>query len=68
MLDGPLQHLEGAWSFVDRGPAGCDIDLLLDYDTHRTPFGLLLRTLFDEIANSQLKAFVRRADSIYGHA
>ena len=67
LLEGPLQRLEGAWTFHARGPDGCDIDLRLEYETHRTPFGLLLKTLFDEIANSQLKAFVRRAAAIYGH-
>lgn len=65
MLDGPLARLEGDWTFRDCEPAGCDIELRLEYETHRTPFGFLLRALFDEIANSQLNAFIRRADAIF---
>ncbi|MDX1563442.1 MAG: type II toxin-antitoxin system RatA family toxin [Gammaproteobacteria bacterium] len=68
MLDGPLKHLHGHWLFSDSGDGGCDVELSLDYETHRTPFGALLRALFDEIANSQLNAFIRRADAIYGGA
>jgi coenzyme Q-binding protein COQ10 len=67
MLDGPLKRLTGAWTFRDCDPAGSDVELRLDYETYLTPFGLLLRTLFDEIANSQLNAFIRRADALYGH-
>lgn len=66
MIDGPLRRLHGLWRFTDVPEHGCDIDLSLEYEIHRTPFGLLLRALFDEIANSQLNAFIRRADSVYG--
>lgn len=65
MIDGPLKKLQGGWVFAAVEPAGCDVELSLEYEVQRTPFGLLLRTLFDEIANSQLNAFVRRADVVY---
>jgi len=65
MLDGPLKSLHGSWSFSDCAGGGSEVVLELDYETHRTPFGLVLRTLFDEIANSQLNAFTRRAASVY---
>ena len=67
MLDGPLKHLSGVWSFAPCEPVGCDISLRLDYETHKTPFGMLLRALFDEIARSQLNAFIRRADALAEH-
>ena len=66
MIDGPLKRLRGAWTFTDRQAGGCDVTLGLDYEVHRTPFGFLLRTVFDEIASSQLNAFVRRAAVVYG--
>jgi ribosome-associated toxin RatA of RatAB toxin-antitoxin module len=66
MLDGPLKRMNGGWTFNDREPEGCDIELVLDYEVQRTPFGFVLRTLFDEIANSQLSAFIRRARAVYG--
>jgi ribosome-associated toxin RatA of RatAB toxin-antitoxin module len=65
MLDGPLKRLHGRWQFTDIAGNGCEVVLELEYETHRTPFGLLLRTLFDEIANSQLNAFAKRAAQVY---
>jgi ribosome-associated toxin RatA of RatAB toxin-antitoxin module len=65
MLDGPLKRLQGSWQFSPVADNGCEVVLELEYETHRTPFGLLLRALFDEIANSQLHAFVKRAARIY---
>jgi ribosome-associated toxin RatA of RatAB toxin-antitoxin module len=67
MLEGPLEKLHGAWILSNCEPVGCDIVLRLEYETYRTPFGILLRKLFDEIANSQLKAFIRRADALFAH-
>jgi ribosome-associated toxin RatA of RatAB toxin-antitoxin module len=68
MLDGPLKRLVGDWNFRDRPEGGCEIELKLDYEVHRTPFGMLLRTVFDEIASSQLNAFIRRAHALHGRA
>jgi len=68
MLDGPLKRLQGSWTFSDCEPAGCNVELRLDYEVHLTPFGLLLRALFDEIASSQLNAFIRRAGALYGES
>ena len=65
MLDGPLKRLVGDWSFVDSAEGGSTVELALEYEVHRTPFGMLLRTVFDDIASSQLNAFVRRADALY---
>ena len=66
MLEGPLKSLSGAWSFTDLPGGGSDVALHLDYEVHLSPLGLILRSLFDEIANSQLNAFVRRARVVYG--
>lgn len=66
MLEGPLKSLQGSWTFVDRPGGGCDVELELEYEVHLSPLGFILRSLFDEIANSQLNAFVRRAGVVYG--
>jgi ribosome-associated toxin RatA of RatAB toxin-antitoxin module len=66
MLEGPLKALRGFWQFVGHAPVGCDIVLRLEYEVARSPFGLILRGLFDEIANSQLNAFIARARIVYG--
>ena len=66
MLDGPLKHLVGDWKFSDSAGGGSEVELILDYEVHRTPFGMLLRTVFEEIASSQLNAFIRRAHALRG--
>ena len=66
MVDGPLKHLVGDWNFMDKSDGGSEVELVLDYEVHRTPFGMLLRTVFDEIASSQLNAFIRRAHALHG--
>lgn len=66
MLEGPLKSLRGVWKFADLPDGGSDVELLLEYEVHLSPLGFILRSLFDEIANSQLNAFVRRAGVVYG--
>ena len=66
MLEGPLRQLVGDWNFRDQAAGGSEVELVLDYEVHRTPFGMLLRTVFDEIASSQLNAFIRRAHALHG--
>jgi ribosome-associated toxin RatA of RatAB toxin-antitoxin module len=68
MLDGPLKRLHGAWTFRDVEAGASDVELSLEYEIHQTPFGMILRALFDEIANSQLQAFIKRAGAVYGAA
>jgi len=66
MIEGPLKSLRGFWRFSSHAQSGCDIVLRLEYEVPRSPFGFILRGLFDEIANSQLNAFVARAGVVYG--
>ena len=66
LIDGPLKHLEGTWRFIAESPAGCEVALCIEYEVHLSPLGFILRALFDEIANSQLHAFVKRARVVYG--
>lgn len=66
LVSGPFRRLHGAWSFADADEGGSDVELDLDYEISHGPFGLLFSTLFEEVAHSQMNAFVRRADQIYG--
>lgn len=68
MIEGPLKSLGGFWLFANQPQSGCDIVLRLEYEIQRSPFGSILNRLFDEIANSQLNAFIARARKVYsGH-
>jgi ribosome-associated toxin RatA of RatAB toxin-antitoxin module len=66
LVSGPFSHLHGAWEFTDAATGGSEIELSLDYEISHSPLGFVLAKVFDEVARSQMSAFVRRADEVYG--
>lgn len=62
---GPFRSLEGEWKFTE-SEMGCEISLALDFTVSLSPLSIVLSTAFEEIARSQMDAFIRRAGSIYG--
>ena len=62
---GPFRTLEGAWSFTETD-SGCRISLVLDFSVSLSPLGVVLSAAFEEIARSQMDAFIRRAGQLYG--
>jgi ribosome-associated toxin RatA of RatAB toxin-antitoxin module len=66
LLAGPFRRLEGGWTFVDLDAGGSTVELELDYEMTHSPLGMLFAAAFEEIARSQINAFVRRAEEIYG--
>jgi ribosome-associated toxin RatA of RatAB toxin-antitoxin module len=65
LLSGPFDRLNGAWEFTDLPSGGADVELSLDYEIARSPLGFVLAKAFEEVARSQMSAFVRRADEVY---
>jgi ribosome-associated toxin RatA of RatAB toxin-antitoxin module len=51
---------------MDSPRGGADIELSLDYEITHSPLGFVLAKAFEEVARSQMGAFVRRADEVYG--
>jgi len=66
LKSGPLRRLEGAWKFADSADGGADVELVLDYEVSHSPLGVVFAMVFEEVARSQMKAFVRRAEHVYG--
>lgn len=66
LVSGPFSRLDGAWEFTDSPNGGAEIELSLDYEISHSPLGLVLAKAFEEVARSQMSAFVRRADEVYG--
>jgi ribosome-associated toxin RatA of RatAB toxin-antitoxin module len=66
LVSGPFSRLDGAWAFTDSPSGGADIELSLDYEISHSPLGFVLGKAFEEVARSQMSAFVRRADEVYG--
>lgn len=66
LVSGPFRRLEGAWSFADAEQGGSDVRLELDYELSFSPLRVVFSVLFDEIARSQMEAFIDRARQVYG--
>jgi ribosome-associated toxin RatA of RatAB toxin-antitoxin module len=66
LVSGPFHRLEGAWEFEDSLEGGAAVRLVLDYEVSHSVLGPLFSRVFEEVARSQMNAFVRRAKHIYG--
>jgi ribosome-associated toxin RatA of RatAB toxin-antitoxin module len=66
LISGPFRRLEGAWEFADSADGGADVELMLDYEVSHSPLDVVFATVFEEVARSQMNAFVQRAKRVYG--
>jgi ribosome-associated toxin RatA of RatAB toxin-antitoxin module len=66
LVQGPFKRLQGDWSFTPQAGGGCHVAMDLDYELSFSPLKFVLSAIFDEIARSQMSAFVRRAAQVYG--
>jgi ribosome-associated toxin RatA of RatAB toxin-antitoxin module len=65
LVDGPFSHLAGGWQFLALGECGCKVSLELEFEVSSRATNRLLARYFEEICNSLVDAFVRRASEIY---
>ena len=65
LVSGPFRRLRGEWRFVAAPDRGSDISLTLTFEVTLSPFGLVFTKVFEELAGSQMSAFVDRARTIY---
>ena len=68
LVDGPFKTFAGAWRFHPLSPRACRIEFSVRYEFSSRALARLLEPLFDNIANSMVDAFTRRADERYGRA
>ena len=64
LLNGPFQRLDGSWTFTD-AEHGCQVELSLEFEVSMSPLGFVLAGIFEEIARSQMDAFIKRARSVF---
>ena len=67
LVDGPFRRLDGTWRFEPRGEHGCRVALDLEFDFSSRLLRAVVGPVFNEIANTMVDAFCRRASSIYAH-
>jgi ribosome-associated toxin RatA of RatAB toxin-antitoxin module len=65
LVSGPFRRLRGEWRFVAIPDHGTDISLTLTFEVTLSPFGVVFAKVFEELAVSQMAAFVERAKKIY---
>jgi ribosome-associated toxin RatA of RatAB toxin-antitoxin module len=66
LVSGPFRRLRGEWRFVAVPAQGSEISLTLNFEVTLSPFGLVFTRVFEELAGSQMAAFVARAKTLYG--
>lgn len=65
LVEGPFSHLSGVWAFKALGESGCKVSLDVEFEIRSRTADRLLGRYFEEICNSLVDAFVRRAEQIY---
>jgi len=68
LVSGPFRSLEGGWRFTPLSESACKVELNLRYELANPLLDKLIGAVFDEIANSLVDAFARRADEQFGVA
>lgn len=66
LVSGPFRRLRGEWRFVAAPSGGTDVSLALSFEVTLSPFGIVFAKVFEELAASQMTAFIDRARKIYG--
>jgi ribosome-associated toxin RatA of RatAB toxin-antitoxin module len=66
LVEGPFTHLSGGWHFKPLDHLGCKVSLAVEFEIKNRTTNRLLGRYFEEICNSLVDAFVRRANDIYG--
>jgi len=65
LVSGPFRRLRGEWRFTAAASSGSDVSLSLLFEVTRSPFGAVFARVFEELAGSQMNAFVERASKVY---
>ena len=66
LVVGPFKHFSAAWRFAPLSERACEIAFSVRYEFASRALSKLLEPLFDEIADTMVDAFKRRADELHG--
>ena len=65
LLGGPFKKLSGGWSFQALGDAGSKVSLDLEFEFENPVTDVVFGSFFEEICNSLVDSFTRRAADVY---
>ncbi len=66
LLDGPFRKLVGGWSFIPLRADASKVELELDFEFSGRLIDTAFGAVFNQIANTLVDAFCKRADEVYG--
>jgi ribosome-associated toxin RatA of RatAB toxin-antitoxin module len=64
LVEGPFRQFSAAWRFIPLGERACQIDFSMRYQFASRTLARLLEPLFNQIADTMVDAFTRRADEL----
>ncbi len=65
---GAFEHLQGSWKFLSLEMAdqpACKVEFNLDFSMKNKIASTIFKTVFQQIINSQVDGFVKRAEELY---
>lgn len=66
LVEGPFRQFSAAWRFTPLGERACQVEYSMRYQFASRTLARLLEPLFDQIADTMVDAFTRRADELHG--
>jgi ribosome-associated toxin RatA of RatAB toxin-antitoxin module len=66
LVEGPFSHLEGFWRFTALTDQHCKVSLDMDFEFSNKLVELVFGPVFNQIANTLVEAFCKRARQIHG--
>ena len=67
LVEGPFRHLDGFWRFETLGEHACKVSLDLDFEFANKLVGMAMGPIFNQIANTLVDSFCKRAIDVYGN-
>ena len=65
LKEGPFSMFEGNWTFAELREDACKVELDLQFEFANPVMSVILSPLFEDIGNTMVDAFSRRAESVY---
>jgi ribosome-associated toxin RatA of RatAB toxin-antitoxin module len=66
LANGPFEYLRGAWTFQPLSEEACKISFELNFEFSSKMVGAAFNKMFSDLTLTQIDAFTKRAEVIYG--
>ena len=66
LVDGPFSDLNGEWAFKALDDNACKVSLEMDFEFKNSLTRSAFSSVFNKVVGTQLEAFQKRAETVYG--